>query len=181
MMFAPEDAVLLVVDVQERLLPVMPTPERYLETLTMLLDVATKLGVPRLATEQYPKGLGPTVAALRPWLPDVIPSKTRFSAYPCLAESLQNLSRKTVVVVGMETPICVFQTAFDLLQAGYSVVVPRDAVLARRAEDHEAALVHLARGGAAILTVEMLAFAWLQDASHPEFKAISKLVVNRSS
>ncbi|MGL6073460.1 MAG: isochorismatase family protein [Fimbriiglobus sp.] len=180
MIFDPKSAVMLVVDVQEKLLPVMPNPGGYLRDLRMLLEIAMLLDIPRLATEQYPKGLGATAADLRPYLPEPIPAKTTFSAHATVAKSLAQLGRKDVVLTGMETPICVYQTGCDLLAAGYRVLLPTDAVVGRRATDHAVAIEDLVRRGAIRTTIEMLAFAWLADAAHPQFKAISKLVVNRS-
>lgn len=177
-----ETSVLLVVDVQDRLLAKIPTAPELVRNVAFLLDAAALLGVPAIGTEQYPKGLGPTTPEIAKRLPTPIATKTAFSccgATGFLAE-LQALRRKQIVLVGMEAHVCVAQTAMDLLDAGLEVILPIDSVASRFAVDHEVAVRRLERAGAITTTSEAAAFEWVGDAAHPQFKAMSKLVIARS-
>ncbi|MCU0705167.1 MAG: isochorismatase family protein [Fimbriiglobus sp.] len=175
------DSVLVVIDVQDKLLAKMPTAAALVHSVGFLLDAAHLLGVPMRATEQYPKGLGPTTTEIARRLPQPIPAKTAFSC--CGADGftaeLKTLGRNVVVLAGMETHVCVAQTAFDLLAAGFRVLLPVDAVSSRFEVDHSTALRRLERAGADLTTAEAVAFEWTHDAAHPKFKEVSKLVVAR--
>lgn len=174
-------SVLVVIDIQDKLLAKIPTAASLVRNAGFLLDVATLLGVPTRATEQYPKGLGPTTAELTRRIPEAIPGKTMFSCCGAgtFLEELEMLRRPNVVLVGMETHVCVAQTAFDLMHAGLHVFLPLDALGARFAIDHDTALRRLEHAGAVPTTVEAVAFEWVADASHPQFKAVSALVIAR--
>jgi nicotinamidase-related amidase len=178
----PETSVLIVVDVQDKLLVKIPTAAAMVRNAAFLLDVAALLGVPARATEQYPKGLGPTTADLARRLPQPLPAKTAFSCCGAgtFLEELEVLRRPNVVLVGMETHVCVAQTAFDLLHAGLHVFLPVDALAARGAVDHDTAIRRLEQAGAVPTTAEAVAFEWVGDASHAQFKALSKLVIERA-
>lgn len=173
----PKTTALLVIDIQEKLAPAMdPTAfARLVKSTDLLLSAARLLGVPTLATEQYPKGLGPTI--------DAIPlgdapriEKTSFSALdaPEVARFLAARSPRAVVVVGVEAHVCVFQTARDLAARGYEVQVPHDAVASRREDDRHTALDLMRRAGAIVTTSETVVFDWLQKAEGEAFKALSK-------
>lgn len=176
-----DTSALVVIDIQHKLLTKMPTAAALVRNAAFVLDVAKLLEIPVFATEQYPKGLGPTAAEIARRLPPTIPEKTAFSC--CGAETflerLQMVQRPNVVLVGMETHVCVAQTAFDLLAAGLNVFLPVDAVAARGALDHDTALRRLELAGAVPTTAEAVAFEWVRDAKHAQFKAISKLVIER--
>lgn len=176
-------SVVVVVDVQDRLLAKIPGGAGMVRNTAFLLDAAAILGVPVRATEQYPRGLGPTTVELARRLQSPIPSKTSFSCCgaPVFLEEIRGLLRPDVVLVGMETHVCISQTALDLLGAGLNVFLPVDALAARAAIDHETALRRLHSAGAIPTTVEAVAFEWLGDAQHPLFKSISKLVIERSN
>jgi nicotinamidase-related amidase len=179
----PANSVVVVIDVQDKLLAKIPTAAALVRNVAFLIDTAQVLGVPVTATEQYPKGLGPTTPELARRLPPDRPAKTAFSC--CGADNflheLRRLERPNVVLAGMETHVCVSQTACDLLAAGLTVVLPVDALAARNALDHDTALRRLERAGAIPTSVEAVAFEWLADAAHPQFKAVSKLVIERSA
>lgn len=177
-----ETSVLVVIDVQDKLLVKIPTAATLVTNAAFLLDVAALLDVPVRATEQYPKGLGPTTAELAKRLPASLPAKTTFSCCGAgtFLEELEMLRRPNIVLVGMETHVCVSQTALDLLQAGLHVYLPVDALGARAAIDHDTALRRLEQAGAVPTTVEAVAFEWTCDATHPKFKAVSGLVIARS-
>jgi nicotinamidase-related amidase len=175
------ESALLVIDVQERLLVAIPQAPRLLLNLTFLLDAARLLDVPVLATEQYPKGLGPTVPAVAERLPAERPAKVAFScaAVPEVVSGLHDRGRSAVLLAGMESHVCVLQTGLDLLERGLQVFVATDAVAGRFALDHDLALRRLERAGAVPTTVETAAFEWLGTAAAPQFKAVSALVQER--
>jgi nicotinamidase-related amidase len=174
------DTGLLVIDVQEKLVPLIPGRDALVRNIAFLIDAARSLQMPVAATEQYPKGLGPTVPELARRLPER-PSKTAFSscAVPSVVEGFRGAARPKVVLAGIETHVCVLHTALDLLALDFRVYVPVDAVASRYAVDHEAALRRLERAGAVLTTSETCAFEWVGGAGHPQFKAISLLVQER--
>jgi hypothetical protein len=175
------NSIVLVVDVQERLLTVMPDAPGLIRDIGFLLDVANLLKVPALATEQYPQGLGPTFPDLIRRLPLERPAKVAFSCCgaPGLLSELRQLGRPNIVVCGMETHVCVLQTVLDLIAEGLQVFVPVDAVQSRFAIDHDTAITRMDRAGAVLTTCEATAFEWLGGSDHPQFKAVSKLVQER--
>jgi nicotinamidase-related amidase len=178
----PDNAVLVVIDVQDKLLVKIPTAAALVRNTAFLLDVARLLEVPVRATEQYPKGLGPTTAELARRLTAPLPTKTAFSCCGAgtFLDELKVLQRPNAILAGMETHVCVAQTALDLLDAGLHVFLPVDALAARSAADHDAALRRLEQAGAVPTSAEAVAFELLADASHPQFKAVSKLVIDRA-
>lgn len=178
----PDNSVLVVIDIQDRLLAKIPSAASLVRTAGFLLDVANLLEIPVRATEQYPKGLGPTTAEVARRVSQPIPAKTAFSCCGAgtFLEELEMLQRPNVVLAGMETHVCVLQTALDLLEAGLHVYLPLDALAARSAPDHDAAVRRLETAGAVPTTAEAVAFEWLCDSGHPHFKAVSQLVIARS-
>jgi nicotinamidase-related amidase len=174
----PEDTALVVVDVQEKLLPVIPSHVQIVWNIRRLLDAAKLLQVPALATEQYPQGLGPTVSTLASYFGD-IPSKLSFSCAGSeqLTEQLEQLGRLKLLLVGMESHVCVQQTALDLLSAGYRIYVAVDAIGARKSMDHEVALRRMETLGATLTTTESVIFEWCAQAGTDEFRAVRKLVM----
>jgi nicotinamidase-related amidase len=146
-----------------------------------VLDAAAALGVPVLATEQYPQGLGGTAADIARRLPARPAAKTAFSCCGAgtFLEELEMLRRPNVALVGMETHVCVAQTALDLLHAGLHVFLPVDALAARSAVDHDTAVRRLEQAGAVPTTAEAVAFEWVRDAAGPRFKEVSALVKAR--
>jgi nicotinamidase-related amidase len=145
-----------------------------------LIDIARLLDLPVQATEQYPKGLGTTVSELAQRLPER-PDKVAFSccAVPSVVANLRSGARHKVVLAGIETHVCVQQTALDLLALGFQVAIPVDAVGSRYAIDHEYALRRLEKTGVVLTTAESVAFEWVGGADHPRFKEVSKLVQER--
>ena len=173
-------AVVLVVDVQERLAPAIEPGAyaRILKYSKALIGMAKELGLPVLATEQYPKGLGPTVRELAEVLPAPPLQKTHFScgADPAFASELEATGRRQVIVCGMETHVCVFQTARDLAAAGYEVHVCADAVGSRTEEHRKVGLELIREAGGIVTTAETAIFDLLHQAATPEFKKVSALV-----
>ncbi|MEX2169400.1 MAG: isochorismatase family protein [Pirellulales bacterium] len=171
-----DDTVLLVVDIQERLLPLVEGRERLVWNVRRLLDAAGLLGVTIAATEQYPEKLGSTVEPLASLIPTRL-TKLAFSCAGCseLTGGWEP-ARHRILVCGMETHVCVAQTTLDLLALGYRVYVPVDAVGARFRIDHETALRRLETSGATLTTTEAAIFEWCRTSGTPEFKKVSALV-----
>ncbi len=174
------DTALLVIDVQEKLLPKIRGADVLERNIAFLIDSARLLDMPVLATEQYPKGLGPTVAGLARRLP-VRPDKVAFScaAVPSVVDTLHREARPKVVLAGIETHVCVLNTALDLLAMDFRVYVAVDAVGSRYAVDHDYALQRMDRAGVVLTTAETVAFESVGGANHPAFKGISALVQER--
>lgn len=179
----PATSLLLVVDVQERLAAAMPEPTmgRLVANAGLLLEAARRLGVAIVASEQYPKGLGPTVAPLAGAISaaGVQPiDKLSFDAAdePRVAEAIARHSPRAVVVVGMEAHVCVFQTVRALVALGYAVSVVGDAVASRREEHRVMGLELCERTGALVVPAETVVFDWLRRAGSDEFKALSRLM-----
>ncbi len=170
------DTGLLVVDAQEKLLAIIPGSDHVIWNIRRLLDAAAALGVPAEATEQYPDKLSPTVPELKKRL-GAIPDKLAFSACACgeIFERWKNEDRFRVLVCGIETHVCVQQTALDLTAAGFEVYLAVDAVGARRPIDHETALRRMQSAGVILTTTEATMFEWCATAGKPEFKKISAL------
>ncbi len=168
---------LLVVDVQEKLVDRMKYGPLMIANTARLIRAARALAVPVWATEQYPKGLGPTVPELAELVPER-PSKTAFSCcdVPELVEQLHGRGIRHVTLAGIETHVCIAQTALELMKMGFLVQVPADAVASRGTVDWEFALRRLERAGAVISTTEAVLFEWVGCSDHPGFKAISALV-----
>ena len=179
----PVECAVLVIDVQERLAAAVP-PARIAEltrAATVLVDAATRLGARVLATEQYPAGLGGTLAPVAAELAraGATPiAKMEFSACDNheFERALARADVRAVVVVGMETHVCVFQTARELAARGVDVFVPIDGVASRR-DDHRAAGLELCRAaGATISTMETVVFDWLRRAGTETFKHLSRRI-----
>lgn len=166
-------------DLQDRLLPIIPDQERLISRCQMLAEAAQLLTVPLAITEQYPKGLGATVPEMARYA-QVFPAKTRFSGAECLGWGHPGPEdRHQIVLAGIETHVCIQQTAFDLMALGFAVSVVADAVASRHEFDHQIALRRMECAGASITTTEAVLFEWCETASRPEFKAISRLVTGR--
>lgn len=174
------DTGLLVIDLQEKLLVKIPNADALVRNTAFLIDAARLLDVPVQATEQYPRGLGPTAPELAKRLPERS-DKVAFSccAIPSVVESFRRSARPKLVLAGIESHVCVQQTALDLLAQGFQVAIPVDAVGSRYGVDHEVALRRLEKAGAIITTAETVVFEWVGGADHPRFKEISKLVQER--
>jgi nicotinamidase-related amidase len=176
MLIDAERSLLLVVDVQEKLLPVIRENDRVLANVTWLVQAAQQLGIPVAATEQYPKGLGPTAKPVRALLPEgSIATKTHFSAVAaqCLA-GLPGADRPQVVIVGLEAHVCVLQTTLELLEEGREVYVVTDCVGSRHELDGRMALARMQQEGARMVTREMVVYEWLGEAGTPRFSEISR-------
>jgi len=180
MLINGQRACFVLIDVQERLCPVMGDPRRVIVNGQRLLRAADKLAVPVLATEQYPQGIGPTMADLRPLLPDgAVVEKMSFSAAgeAHFLTRLRALERPQVVLAGIEAHVCVTQTALGLKAEGFDVFVVADACSSRRPADEAAAMARLAAAGAGVVTTEMVLFEWMVRADHPLFRDVLQTLI----
>jgi len=172
-------SLLLVVDIQARLMPAIHQAEMVELGAVILLDAAARLGVPRMISEQYPKGLGGTVPVVAAAAPDVTPMpKIAFScaADAAIAAAVQASGRRQIVLAGAEAHVCVLQTALGFKAAGYDVVIVADATSSRRPESKTVALKRAMQAGITVATVEMVLFEWLGEAGTEEFRAVSRLI-----
>jgi len=185
-------AVVLLIDLQERLVPAIHDSDLVVARAVRLAEAAKLLDVPIRATEQYPEGLGSIVPQLAEY-PQGVLAKTAFSAAgePGLAALLPAVeggpaspggsasadeSRREIIVAGCEAHICVLQTVLDLLARGHRVAVAADAVGSRDPADRSAALERARQHGAEIVTSEMVLFEWLRDSRHPRFREVQELL-----
>ncbi len=175
-----EDTMLVIVDVQGKLAQLMADKEELFANLERLIRGADVLELPILWTEQYPKGLGPTIQPLAELLaPTRQPMpKVSFSCCGCPAfvEALQATGRRQVLLAGIETHVCVYQTTADLLSAGYEVQVMGDAVSSRTARNREIGLQRMRDLGAAVTSVEMALFELQRVARGDRFRALARIV-----
>jgi len=180
---AADNGILMVVDIQDRLLSAMPEVDKItiVKSVKTLLQSADLLSVPVIVTEQYPKGLGATNSTITEHLPSntSVIEKTKFSASQVekVGQLLQKSGRQQIYLAGMESHICITQTAIDLLSRGYQVFVLEDAICSRNSLNHQNAVSRLRQAGVIITNVESLVFEWLKDAQHPHFRTISKWIV----
>jgi isochorismate hydrolase len=176
-----EQSVLIVVDVQELLMEKMDQEvgKNVIQNIRTLLTFAKEMAIPILITEQYPKGLGKTVPKIRTELGS-LPSMEKVSFSCCGVEAFNNrlnqLARKQVILTGIETHVCVLQTANELIQKGNEVHVVADAICSKRKLDWEIGLRWMEKKGAMISTTEIIAFQLLKEAGTEEFRGLSKLL-----
>ena len=176
----PENSELLVIDIQERLFGVMEEQLKpvLIKNNAILLKTAKVFGMPVIVSEQYPKGLGPTIPEMSDLLTDVPKlEKLYFSCFrdEPLRKAIVAAGKKNIIVTGIETHVCVLQTVLDLLRAGYNPVVASDAVLSRNASDRLTAIEAMRDAGAIIYMTESIAFMLLEKAGTTEFKQLSPL------
>jgi nicotinamidase-related amidase len=173
------NTVLIVVDVQEKLAHVMAEKRVLLENLKKVIKGAQTLGIPILLTEQNPEGLGPTIPEIAHLLPNIQP--VRKLSFSCCGsdrfiQTLEGVSRKQVLIAGIETHVCVYQTAVDLLNLGYEVQIVADAVSSRTVENRHIGLEKIKDAGAALTSTETALFELLRVAEGAKFKELLKIV-----
>jgi len=181
-MLSRRSSLLVVVDVQEKLAPLIHETERLVANCLKLVQCAKLFEVPAVATEQYPQGLGPTIPSLASFFPNR-PVKLRFSCaevlnWPAAAE--RDDHRFQVILCGIEAHVCVLQTAFDLLALGYQVYFIADACSSRRQLDWQIAMERIQAAGAVVMTTESVLFEWCETAEAPEFKQFVSIVKPKS-
>lgn len=174
-----EDAVAMVIDIQEKLVPAIYNKDEVVRKNVQLLNGLKAVGCPVIFTQQYTKGLGMTV-------PELVETQDNFQylekmTYSCLdtqeiKDTLEKLGKKTVIISGLETHICVMQTVRDLIAEGYQVYLIADAISSRTEFNYQIGMERMKQEGAVISSVESVLFELLVKAGTPEFKVISKLI-----
>lgn len=173
-----EDTLLLIIDIQEKLVPVIANKEEVVKNTGVLIETAKEMNIPIIVTEQYPKGIGPTVSELEESLPVVEKfEKLNFSACTNkIMDAIKKTNKKKIIIVGIETHVCVIQTARDLLGDKYQVFVPIDGVGSRTKENKQNGLDLMKDMGAVITNTETIIFDLMKKSGTPEFKLLSKLI-----
>ncbi len=177
MLARKDDSVLLVVDLQPKFLSPIFESERVIKRAEFLLKVAQMVGVPVFASEQNPERMGTTDEALVPYL-EQTQEKMRFSCFGCegLEMWLVNQRRRQIVLLGVETHICVNQTAHNLVDLGYTPILAEDAISARTQVMHRNGIERMRAYGATIAHTESIAYEWLEGADHPKFREMLAIV-----
>lgn len=179
MLMRAENACLLIVDVQQRLLTAMDSPRSVLSGCSLMMKAAGVLDVPIVVTEQYPEGLGPTVEPLAELAPeDAFFSKVHFSSAknPAIRGKIDTIKPDQIVIAGIEAHVCVLQSALGFMEQGYQCFVVADATSSRSPANHAAAMTRLREAGVGIVTSEMIVFEWLEKAGTDEFRELSRLL-----
>lgn len=174
-----DDTILLIIDIQEKLTSVMKHKKQVIDNTLILLGASKEMNMPVIITEQYPKGIGATVDEIRAKIIDDIKifEKTSFTGYTDEVKlALEATGREKVIITGMETHVCVFQTARDLMANGYEVFIARDAVCSRTKENFLNGLELMKDMGAIITNTETVVFDLLKVSGTPEFKILSKII-----
>ena len=177
-----DHSALLVIDMQERLMPAIRRSEQVAWNARRLIRAAQLLQIPVVATEQYPRGLGPTVPAIRQLLDagrdHALPEKQMFSCRQCapVFDALRSDAIRQIVVVGIEAHVCVLQTTLDLIAQGFELFPVGDGIGSRFEPDWECAIRRMELSGATLVTTEMALFEWCETSATDEFKSISALV-----
>jgi nicotinamidase-related amidase len=174
----PENTGLVVIDFQEKLIKPMPNKESATKNANILVAAASQFEMPVFVTEQYPQGLGGTIDAIKTYMKnEIVLAKNSFTAcIPEFNDAVAASGKKTMLVLGMETHVCVLQTVRDLLQQGYDVQVIHDAVCSRSKHNFKVGVRMMADMGAYITTTETAVFDLLKKSGTPEFKFLSQLI-----
>jgi nicotinamidase-related amidase len=174
----PNDILFVFIDLQKKLLNEIDVAKRIVDNNRALLEVAELLGIPIIVTSQYRKGLGDLEEEIAEKVPGKVLDKTTFSCTldPAFTQELEKYPGRSIVVTGVETHICVLQTALDLMERGRNVAVVTDSVAARKEEDHQRGLNRMEKSGAIMVTKEMLIYELLERSDVPEFKKILPLI-----
>lgn len=178
-LLSKEGAALVIIDIQEKLFPHMAEKEQIAQNVAKLVRFAEIMKIPIVVTEQYPKGLGRTIPELRKLISGIQPiEKVEFNCFGSeeFRETLGKLEAKTLIITGMESHICVAQTAIDGLGNGYAICIVADAVSSRSLSDKAIAIERMGRIGVTLVSTEMLIYELLEKAGTPEFKEALKLV-----
>lgn len=173
------DTLLLIIDIQEKLVAALDK-DIVVTKAVKIAKAAKILGIPALVTEQYPKGLGRTVPQLKAVLPEntEIVEKTSFNALleDGMKEKIKSFGKKQIVILGIETHICVHQTASALVEEGYEVYVIKDACASRTKYEFKQGIEAMAANGVKVSCLEIALFEWLKGAKHPHFKEVQALI-----
>lgn len=178
MLMRAKDSLLLIVDVQERLAPTMSEAREVITGCSRLVNIAKSINVPIILTEQYPKGLGPTMIDIRQSAGEnaVYLPKIEFSCVKndTILTEIKKLNKKQIILAGIELHICILQTAIELKNMGYDVFVVADACSSQNAFQHILSYQRLLSSNVEVVSIDMVAYEWLEKAGTDEFKNISK-------
>lgn len=177
MLLDKEDSLLLLIDVQEKLVPVVLNREPFIQCCEWMLKLAQRMNIPILVSEEYPQGLGSTLKQFQAYFNQQnCIDKLHFSCMsePKFKEHLTRFQKKQLILIGMETHVCVLQTALEMRSEGYDVFVVVDAVSCRGEQNRSYGLKRMKQAGVYLVTSEMVFFEWLKKAGTPEFKMLSK-------
>lgn len=174
-----EDAALVIIDIQEKLFPLVAEKKKVLRNLRKIIQFAKIINMPIILTEQYPKGLGQTIPEIKELLPDIEPiEKIEFNSFHSkkFREAVESLGVKTLIIAGIEAHVCISQTSIEGVNNGYRVCVLSDAVSSRYPEDKEVALERMMQSGVIIASTEMVMFELLRKAGTREFKEVLEII-----
>lgn len=173
-----EKTALIIIDVQERLLPVIEDGEKLITQVNILIDGARILGIPIIFTEQYPKGLGSTIVQVHKEPDDLLIEKVSFSCLgnEIFSKELKNLNADHLILAGAEAHICVLNTALDALQEGYTIHLVADAISSRTTLNRQYGIERMRQSGVFVCTTEMILFQLLKEAGTDVFRKISHLI-----
>lgn len=177
----PENSILVIIDVQEKLIKAMEKEiiDKVIKNIVTLIEVSKILNLPIILTEQYPKGLGPTVEEIKTVLPSYNPiEKITFSAFgeEKFIQALKEKKREKILLTGIETHVCIWQSSLDFIRNGYTVFVPKDGVCSRKKMDWETGIDLIKSAGGIITTTETIIFQILRKAGTEEFKKIINFI-----
>ncbi len=178
-MFKPENAALMIIDVQGRLASLIHGADDLIKEINTMIKAAEILDLPIIWMEQYPQGLGYTVDAIKDNLTGhQAIEKITFGGCGCdeVMQSLKDSGRSQVIVTGIEAHVCVYQTVLGLLEEGYQVAINQDAISSRKPSNKQLGLERMKDAGAVKTSTEMILFELMQTAKHPNFKQISNLL-----
>ena len=172
------DSLLLIIDIQEKLVKACKDVETIGKKASILASTAKILDIPAIVTEQYPQGLGGTIDEVKSVLAEgtIYKEKASFSAISSIADELTSLGRKQILLCGIEAHICVYQTAMDLLDLGYDVYLVKDACSSRKDYEYQTGLELMKQAGAKLTCVETVLFELLRTSKHPDFKSVQALI-----
>src|SRR5574344_2112399 len=175
-----ENTLVVLIDIQERLVNMLTNKDEIIKTTSTLLHGTNILELPAILTEQYPKGLGSTINEVKNIVnkDNSFIEKTSFSAYqtPEFKQKIKSLNKKNIIICGIETHICVYQTVCELIESGYNVIVAKDACASRTQLSYNTGLELMKDNGAHISTVETVLFELLKTSRHPKFKEVQNLI-----
>lgn len=177
MLLRKADSCLVLVDVQEKLIPLIFNQQAVLDRCRWLVELSQELSVPLLVSEQYPQGLGVTSSFLKNEIQNYEPlTKVHFSCWrdENFKQAMHLRAKKQIILMGIETHVCVLQTAMDLMKERYAVFIVADAVGSRFETDHKYGLKRMKQAGIELVTAEMIFFEWLEHSKSPEFKRLSR-------
>ena len=178
-MLKKDNSILVIIDIQDKLLRATYNPNTVLNSSVKITKASKILNIPVIITEQYPKGLSYTIDNIKNEFADVIPiEKTSFSAMndEKFRNQIKSCGKKQILICGIETHICVLQTAADLISEGYEVYILKDACSSRNEFEHNTGIELLAQYGAKITCSEIAIFQWLESSKHPRFKEVQALI-----